>query len=69
MKNQTIILQIDKTLAPAEYSKLYFELRKQVWSGCLLLPPDIKFLGVADPDSNVALLIEKGGESMDAGST
>ena len=50
---QTIILQLTKSLDSEEYKKLYFNLRRQIWSGILVLPPDIEFKGVSDPDADV----------------
>lgn len=58
---QTVILQLEKALESSDYRALYFNLRRQVWNGCLLLPPDVKFLGVSDSDADV-VLIQKGEE-------
>jgi hypothetical protein len=58
---QTVILHLDKALDSSEYKALYFNLRRQVWNGCLLLPPDVQFLGVSDSDADV-VLIQKGEE-------
>ena len=53
---QTIILQLTKSLDSEEYKKLYFNLRRQIWSGILVLPPDIEFKGVSDPDADVVFI-------------
>ena len=55
---QTVILHLDKALDSSEYKALYFNLRRQVWNGCLLLPPDVKFLGVSDSDADVVLIVK-----------
>lgn len=70
---KTVILRLTKTLTNEEYSRLYFELRRQVWSGVLVLPPDIEFLGVCGDDDAIAIISKEkdgttvsiqGGESM-----
>ena len=53
---QTVILQLTKSLDSEEYKKLYFNLRRQIWSGILLLPPDIEFKGVSDPDADTVFI-------------
>ena len=56
-RNQkTVILKLTKALSNEEYKKLYFELRRQIWSGIMVLPPDIEFIGVCGDDDAVAII-------------
>ena len=53
---KTVILQLTKALSNEEYKKLYFELRRQIWSGIMVLPPDIEFIGVCGDDDAIAII-------------